>query len=119
MHKPTLLLISLTMLAAAASAQDVPRTNKTQEAAAAQGLALMRALAGDKASDLGFKSSNDAARATLGAPLQGLFVHRLTEEARAEVREAMADHLDRMSEPDGDGVAVTTEVAVVTAHKPG
>jgi len=69
MHKPTLLLISLTMLAAAASAQDVPRTNKTQEAAAAQGLALMRALAGDKASDLGFKSSNDAARATLGAPL--------------------------------------------------
>jgi hypothetical protein len=69
MHKPTLLLISLAMLAAAASAQDIPRTNKTQEAAAAQGLALMRALAGDKASDLGFKSSNDAARATLGTPL--------------------------------------------------
>jgi hypothetical protein len=69
MYKPTLILISLATLATSASAQDVTRTNKTQEAAAAQGLALMRALAGDKASDLGFKSSNDAARATLGTPL--------------------------------------------------
>jgi type II secretory pathway pseudopilin PulG len=69
MHKPTLLLISLALLAVTASAQDASRTNKTQEAAAAQGLALLRALAGDKASDLGFKSSNDAARATLGTPL--------------------------------------------------
>lgn len=69
MHKSFLLLICLALLAVTASAQDASRTNKTQEAAAAQGLALLRALAGDKASDLGFKSSNDAARATLGTPL--------------------------------------------------
>ena len=69
MKKSILMLSALALLAVAAQGQEPARGNKTQEAAAAQGLALLRALAGDKAGELGFKSGNDAARATLGAPL--------------------------------------------------
>ncbi len=56
--------------------------------------------------------------ATIGGPLQGLFVHRLSHEARAEVREALGEQVGGLAERTDDGVAVTTEVAVVTARKP-
>ena len=69
MNKSILLMGALVLLAVTAQAQEPTRGGKSQEAAAAQGLALVRALAGDKANELGFKSGNDAARATLGAPL--------------------------------------------------
>jgi hypothetical protein len=57
--------------------------------------------------------------ATIGGPLQGLFVHRLSDEGRREVREALADHVaGSMAEPDGDAVALASEVTIVTARKP-
>jgi ubiquinone/menaquinone biosynthesis C-methylase UbiE len=56
--------------------------------------------------------------ATIGGLLQGLFVHRLSDEARAEVREAMGEHVGGLAERTDDGVAVTTGVAVVTARRP-
>jgi hypothetical protein len=72
MNKSILLMGALALLAVIAQAQNQEpptRGGKSQEAAAAQGLALLRGLSGDKATELGFKSSNDAARATLGTPL--------------------------------------------------
>ena len=64
-----LLLTTLALAASLASAQqaDSPRA-RTQEAAAAQGLALLQALAAGKSREVGM-SSADAARATLGKPL--------------------------------------------------
>jgi ubiquinone/menaquinone biosynthesis C-methylase UbiE len=56
--------------------------------------------------------------ATIGGPLQGLFVHRLSDEGRAEVREALREHVGGVAERTGDGVALTSEVAVVTARRP-
>ncbi len=54
---------------AAALAQNVSVQDKSPEAAAAQGLAVLRGLVGDNTRELGFTSSAEAARATLGAPL--------------------------------------------------
>ncbi len=65
-----LLLITLALAAtftASAQQTDPPRA-RTQEAAAAHGLALLQALAADKSRETGL-SSADAARATLGKPL--------------------------------------------------
>lgn len=73
----TLLLITLALAASlAAQAQESPGDpgDKTQEAAAAQGLALMRALAADQSRELGM-SSDDAQRATLGTPLPVMSVN--------------------------------------------
>jgi ubiquinone/menaquinone biosynthesis C-methylase UbiE len=56
--------------------------------------------------------------ATIGGPLQGLFVHRLSEESRAEIREALGEHVSALAERTDDGIAVTTEVAVVAGRKP-
>jgi len=64
-----LVILSALFAAAVAPAQDVPRVTKTQEAAAAQGLAILRSLASEKSRDLGFTSDAEAARATLGSPL--------------------------------------------------
>lgn len=64
-----LVVLSALLAAAAVPAQDVPRPTKTQEAAAAQGLAILRSLASEKSRDLGFTSDAEAARATLGSPL--------------------------------------------------
>ena len=65
-----LFLMTLALVAGIASAQqaDQPRA-RTQEAAAAQGLALLQALATGKSREVGM-SSADAARATLGKPLE-------------------------------------------------
>jgi hypothetical protein len=72
MRKPQLysaLLATLMLSCAAALAQNVSDKPQSAEAAATQGLALLRAMASDNARDLGFASSAEAARATLGAPL--------------------------------------------------
>lgn len=63
-----LLLITLALATGlSAAAQDQSR-GKTQEAAAAQGLALLQALATNKPRELGM-SAADASRASLGKPL--------------------------------------------------
>ena len=71
MRKLHSLLVALSALLAAAvtPAQDASRVNKTQEAAAAQGLAILRSLASEKSRDLGLASEAEAARAALGSPL--------------------------------------------------
>ena len=66
----TLLVMVAALFAAAITpAQDAPRDTKSQEAAATQGLAILRSLAADKSRDLGFASGAEVARATLAPPL--------------------------------------------------
>jgi hypothetical protein len=71
MRKLHTLLVLLAGLFAAAIAcpQEAPRDTRTQEAAAAQGLAILRSLTAEKSRDLGFTSDAEAARATLAPPL--------------------------------------------------
>lgn len=64
-----LVLLAGLFAAAIAPAQDAPRDTKTQEAAATQGLAILRSLASEKSRDLGFGSEAEAARATLAPPM--------------------------------------------------
>jgi len=72
MRKPRLLAASLAVLTSVcvtAIAQDRSGEAKSAEAAAAQGLAILRAMSSDDSRELGFASSAEAARATVGAPL--------------------------------------------------
>jgi hypothetical protein len=72
MRKPQLsiaLVAILSLGCAATLAQNVSRQAESAEAAATQALAILRAMASDNTRELGFTSSAEAARATLGAPL--------------------------------------------------
>jgi hypothetical protein len=73
MPKLPLSALLITLLAfggASALAQDPQPRAGTPELAAAQGLAILQAMANDKAKNTGFASRTEAARATLGAPLK-------------------------------------------------
>jgi ubiquinone/menaquinone biosynthesis C-methylase UbiE len=60
----------------------------------------------------------DAVEAPLvGGPLAGLFANRLDDAQRAEVRAELGAHVARMAVPDGPGIAVPAEVAIVVARK--
>jgi hypothetical protein len=63
-----LVMLAAMFTASVATAEDQPPARKSQEAAAAQGLAILRALAVDRSRDFGFSAAN-ADRTTLGKPL--------------------------------------------------
>jgi hypothetical protein len=63
-----LVMLSALLTASVAQTQDPPPARKSQEAAAVQGLEILRALAADRSRDLGFTAAN-ADRTTLGKPL--------------------------------------------------
>jgi hypothetical protein len=72
MRKPQLfsaLFVMLTLGCAASLSQNVSEDSESAEAAATQGLALIRTMASDNRRELGFASGSEAARATLGTPL--------------------------------------------------
>jgi hypothetical protein len=72
MRKPQAFLVSLAILVLGcgyALAQNVSDKAQSAEAAATQGLAILRVMASENARDLGFTSSAEASRATLGTPL--------------------------------------------------
>lgn len=66
-----------------------------------------------------FPTIADAVETAIAAgPLWGLFANRLDAAAQADVRAALAAHLEGLAEPDGDGVALPGEVAVVVGERP-
>jgi ubiquinone/menaquinone biosynthesis C-methylase UbiE len=66
-----------------------------------------------------FPSVEDAVEtAIVAGPLWGLFSNRLRPEAQAEVREALAAHVEGLAEPDPDGIALPGEVALVVGERP-
>ncbi len=54
----------------------------------------------------------------LGGPLAGLFVNRLDDDARAEVREALTVHVESLAEPDGPGISLPAEVVAAVGTVP-
>jgi hypothetical protein len=56
--------------------------------------------------------------AILGGPLAGLFTNRLDAAAQAEVREAMAAHVESLAEPDGGGILLPAEVTAAVGRVP-
>jgi len=66
-----------------------------------------------------FPSVEDAVETAIAAgPLWGLFSNRLGPEAQAEVREALAAHVEGLAETEADGVALPGEVALVVGERP-
>jgi ubiquinone/menaquinone biosynthesis C-methylase UbiE len=66
-----------------------------------------------------FPSAEEAVEtAIIGGPLAGLFANRLDAERQAEVRQAMLAHIEAVATPDGDGISLPAEVAVVVARRP-
>ncbi|WP_217915672.1 class I SAM-dependent methyltransferase [Miltoncostaea marina] len=67
-----------------------------------------------------FPGVADAVETAIAAgPLWGLFANRLDARAQAEVREALAAHVESLAEPDGAGIALPAEAVVVVAGRPG
>ena len=66
---PAASLVALALTCAVAIAQERSDQAKSAEAAATQGLAILRAMTGDDSRELGFTSSAEAERATIGAPM--------------------------------------------------
>ena len=56
--------------------------------------------------------------AVLGGPLAGLFVNRLDAGAQAEVRQALATHVESLAEPDGAGISLPAEVVAAVGRVP-
>jgi ubiquinone/menaquinone biosynthesis C-methylase UbiE len=57
--------------------------------------------------------------ATVGGPLQGLFVNRLDDAAREAVREALGEHLAPLAAAGAEGgVELPAEVTIVVAERP-
>lgn len=69
LRMPAASLAVLAMVCVTATAQERSGEAKSAEAAAARGLAILRAMTSDESRELGFTSSAEAARATVGAPL--------------------------------------------------
>jgi ubiquinone/menaquinone biosynthesis C-methylase UbiE len=66
-----------------------------------------------------FPSREDAADAAiLGGPLAGLYVNRLEPEARAEVREALLAHIDRLGGTGGEDVELPAQATLAVARRP-
>jgi hypothetical protein len=78
-----LVMLSALLTSVVAQTQDRQPALKTQEAAAAQALEILRSLSEDRSRDLGFTAAN-ADRTTLGAPLA---VYSVDLEALKEFRE--------------------------------
>jgi ubiquinone/menaquinone biosynthesis C-methylase UbiE len=57
--------------------------------------------------------------AVLGGPLAGLFMNRLDDAARAEVRERLTAHVESVAEPDGSGISLPAEVVAAVGTVPG
>jgi ubiquinone/menaquinone biosynthesis C-methylase UbiE len=70
---------------------------------------------------MAFRDVDDAvATAIHGAPLAGLFAHRLGPEAQQEVREAMRAHVQDIAAPGADGgITLPAEAVLVVAARPG
>jgi SAM-dependent methyltransferase len=67
---------------------------------------------------MGFPSSDVAAEAAImGAALAGLFTNRLDAAQQQEVRQAMTSHISGSAEPDGGGIALPAQVAIVVAQR--
>jgi ubiquinone/menaquinone biosynthesis C-methylase UbiE len=56
--------------------------------------------------------------AVLGGPLAGLFVNRLDDDARAEVRDALTAHVESLAERDGAGISLPAEVVAAVGTVP-
>ena len=53
-----------------------------------------------------------------GGPLAGLYRHRLDEDAQAEVRALLAEHVAAVSSPSPGGITVPAEATIIVAERP-
>ncbi|MBJ7456892.1 MAG: class I SAM-dependent methyltransferase [Thermoleophilia bacterium] len=71
------------------------------------------------ATEMAFPAVDDAVEAAIqGAPLAGLFNHRLDADSQAEVREAMRVHVDAIARPAAEGIRLPAQAAVTVAGRP-
>jgi ubiquinone/menaquinone biosynthesis C-methylase UbiE len=58
------------------------------------------------------------AAAVQGGPLAGLYNSRLSADAQAEVRDALAAHVRSLAQPDPAGISLPAEVVIAIAARP-
>lgn len=71
------------------------------------------------AATMTFPGVDDAVDAAIhGAPLAGLYRHRLDASAQEEVREAMRAHVEALATPGGEGIVLPAEASLTVAARP-